>query len=141
MRPLPPKNRLEFREAHAAVEEIVLGALPVEIKGVLPRRLAEWRDDTGDGLPFGYGEAGFGQPGRAADQHHYEDEQDEEAEPEPHPGMRARARPSGALRGNRNCDHLGAPLGAAPGGNKAGAGCATPGREHVRLPSSAASAY
>ena len=106
MRPLPPINRLERVEAHAAVQQIVLRAFLVALELRLPCVGVERRDGAGHEIPLGDREAGLRQPRRAADEHHGEREQDQEQEPAPHAdetfGVRLR---DGLIRQRWNRDH------------------------------------
>ena len=73
MRPLPPIDGLELAKLHAAVQFAVLRNVLVLLELGLPRLIRHRRHHAGDRLPFDDGEAGLGQPRRAADherQHH-----------------------------------------------------------------------
>ena len=77
------KMVLNSCERHAAVEmpELRNGLVLVELG--LPRGLAQRRQGAGHGLPFDDRQAGLGQPRRAADQHHREDERRHGVKPQP----------------------------------------------------------
>ena len=73
VRPFPPIDRLERIEAHAPIDLLILGNALVEFELLLPFAGRERRNDAMDRLPFGDGQARFGQAGRAAD----DDERDD----------------------------------------------------------------
>ena len=81
--PLPPIDRLELIEAHAAIELAVLRDGLVFLEFGLPLGLAERRQRAHDRPPFGDREPGFGEPRRAADEHHEEDERSDGIKPQP----------------------------------------------------------
>ena len=76
------KMALEAVERHVRIEPGELRDLLVAVELGLPFRAAQRRKDAGDRLPLGDGEAGFGQPRRAADQHHQKDEARDRDQPE-----------------------------------------------------------
>src|ERR1700733_10910291 len=82
MGPLPPEDRLEAIERHVWIELRELRDLLVAVELGLPLRAIQGREDSGDRLPFGDGEAGFCESRRAADQHHEKDEARHRDEPE-----------------------------------------------------------
>ena len=82
MRPFPPEDGLEPIERHVGIELGELRDLLVAVELGLPLRCAQRRKHAGDGLPLGDGEAGFGEPRRAADQHHEKDKARHRDEPE-----------------------------------------------------------
>jgi hypothetical protein len=53
VRPFPPVDHLEFRKAHAAIDDLIFGDLPVFLEGLMPIRLAERRDGAEQRLPLG----------------------------------------------------------------------------------------
>ena len=73
MRPFPPEDGLEAIERHVRIELGELRDLLVAVELGLPLRAAQRRKNAGDRLPLGDGEAGFGEPRRAANQHHEKD--------------------------------------------------------------------
>src|SRR5215813_3019455 len=72
MYPLPPEDGLEGFQAHARVDVMVLGDLPVLGEHIEPIGLRERRHDADDGLPLGDREAGPGQPCHTANADHQE---------------------------------------------------------------------
>jgi hypothetical protein len=83
MRPFPPEDRPEPIQPHVGIEVSELRDLFVAIELGLPLRCAQRRKHAGDGLPLGDGEAGFGEPRRAANQHHEKDKARHRDEPGP----------------------------------------------------------
>ena len=82
MRPFPPEDGLEPIDRHVGIELGELRDLLVAVELGLPVRAAQRRKHSGDRLPLGDGEAGFGEPRRAADQHHEKDKARHGDEPE-----------------------------------------------------------
>ena len=82
MRPFPPENALEAVERHVRIEPGVLRDLFVAVELGLPFRRVQRRNNAGDRLPLGDGEAGFGEPRRAADQHHEKNQARDGDQPE-----------------------------------------------------------
>ena len=82
MRPFPPEDGLEAIERHVWIELGELRDLLVAVELGLPVRAAQRRKDSGDRLPLGDREAGFGEPRRAADQHHEKDKACDGDQPE-----------------------------------------------------------
>jgi len=73
--PFPEENELEVGQRHPgrSGDFDILRDLLVVIKGLLPLRVVQRRQDTRNRLPFGDRKAGFGQTGDAAnghDEHH-----------------------------------------------------------------------
>ena len=70
--PFPEEDELEARKGHSSGtgDLAILGRLPVEIECALPVGVRQWRHGPTDGLPFGDGEAAFGQARDPADDHH-----------------------------------------------------------------------
>ncbi len=90
MRPFPPEDRLEIRQAHALVDQLVFGNLLIFGEFLLPGRLVQWRNHAVDRLPFGDRKPGIGQAGRAADQNHQHDQQGNPVQPPTHRRQAAR---------------------------------------------------
>src|SRR5262249_61091610 len=67
VRPLPPVDRLELAERHAAIERTILGNGLVLGELRLPLAVRQRRKDPGDRLPLDYGEAGLGETRRPAE--------------------------------------------------------------------------
>ena len=82
MAPFPPEDGLEAFQGHVGIAFGVLRDLLVTLELRLPVRRVQGRQDPGDRLPLGDGEARLGQPGRAADEHHGEDERGDRDEPD-----------------------------------------------------------
>ena len=82
MRPFPPEDGLEAIERHVGIELGELRDLLVAVELGLPLRCAQRRKHAGDRLPLRDGEAGFGEPRRAPNQHHEKDEARDRDEPE-----------------------------------------------------------
>ena len=80
----PPEDDLEGLEAHALIDELVLGDLPVFLEGILPVGVGEGRNDAHDRPPFGDGEARVGEPRGAADDDQREDERGDTIKPPAH---------------------------------------------------------
>ena len=99
MAPFPGVDRLEAVERHVGVERRVLRDLLVAVEGRLPAGFAERRNDAGHRLPFGDRQAGFGQPRRAADDDHDEDQRRHGEEPQPDGLRRAPGLRRGAFAG------------------------------------------
>jgi hypothetical protein len=70
----PEIDALEVLEAHSAVDELILRALPVGGELGRPGLLPERRKGSRKRLPANDREAGFGQPGDPPDDDHQEDE-------------------------------------------------------------------
>ncbi len=83
MRPFPPINRLELGKAHAAVEFAILRNCPIFFERRLPRVFGQRRHHTHQRLPLGDRKAGFGEPRRAADQHHRQHQSGNGIKPQP----------------------------------------------------------
>ena len=98
VRPFPPEDGLELGERHPAVElrELRDGLVLVEFG--LPRGVAQRRQRAGDRLPLDDREAGLGEPRRAADQHHREDQRRDGIEPQPDGAL-------AGFEGVRRCVH------------------------------------
>ena len=90
VRPFPPEDRLEIRQAHALVDQLVFGNLLILGEFLLPLGFAQRRNDAVDRLPFGDRKAGIGQPGRSADQNHQHDQQGNPVQPPAHRRQAAR---------------------------------------------------
>ena len=103
--PLPPVDELEFGEAHAPIEELVLWDLTVFLELGQPARFRQRRDRAHQGPPLGDGEAGIGQPRRAAHQHHREDEASHPREPEADGGQAGGGRAGARIEKGRG--HMG----------------------------------
>jgi hypothetical protein len=84
VRPFPPVDGLELIEAHACIALAVLRDLLVLVELGLPGRLIERRQHAGDRLPFNDGEAGLGEPGRAAHHHRHHHQRRDRQQPQPH---------------------------------------------------------
>ena len=82
MRPFPPEDGLEPIERHVGIEPGELRDLLVAVELGLPLRCAQRGKHACDGLPLGDGEAGFGEPRRAPNQHHEKDKARHRDEPE-----------------------------------------------------------
>ena len=107
MAPFPPEDGLEAVERHVRIERGELRDLLIAVELGLPLRAAHRRDHTGDRLPLGDREAGLGEPRRAADQNHEEDETGHRNQPEANGGSNLEACGSGgggraAGQGHRN---------------------------------------
>ena len=102
--PLPPVDRLELVEAHAAVLHAVLRSLPVEREFALPCLGGERRQRARHGAPFGDRQPAVGEPGEPADDDCQGHEGKEGKQPQPRCAAR-RARTcvdrAGARRGIR----------------------------------------
>ena len=83
--PLPPIDELEFFKAHAAIDELVFGDLPVFFEFDLPLRFGERRKYPGDKLPLDDGKAGIRKTGRTANQDHRVNKKRDAYEPEDDP--------------------------------------------------------
>ena len=89
--PFPPEDGLEALERHIRIERRELRDLLIAVELGLPFRAAQRRDHAGHRLPLGDREAGFGEPRRAADQNHEEDETGHRNEPEANGGSNLEA--------------------------------------------------
>ena len=83
MRPFPPIDGLELRETHAGIELAVLRDGLIFLELGLPPTFAERRQRAQHRLPLGDREAGFGEPGGAADQDHRQNQRGDGIEPQP----------------------------------------------------------
>ena len=82
MRPFPPKDGLEPIQRHVRIELGELRDLLVPVELGLPLGAAERRKNARDRLPLCDGEAGFGEPRCAPNQHHEKDEARDGDQPE-----------------------------------------------------------
>ena len=110
MAPFPSVDRLEAVERHVGIERRVLRDLLVAVERRPPVGFAQRRNDAGHRLPFGDRQAGFGQPRRAADDHHDEDQRRDGEQPQPDRLSRAPGLPRGAFAGENETGLVQHPL-------------------------------
>ena len=67
------EDGLEPLQAHAPIDFLVFGKLPVLVESLLPCLLRQWRDNPHQRLPLHHGQAGVGQAGDTAQQYHAKD--------------------------------------------------------------------
>src|ERR1700730_12559339 len=79
--PFEEKNEFETAQIHVRKKLCILRYLLIILEFGEPFGGAQRRNDAGQGLPFGNGKARFGEPGRAADNHHQKDESGEAPKP------------------------------------------------------------
>ena len=82
MRPFPPIDGLELFQAHAALDLGIFRNLLIGLESVRPVGLAERGNGAHDRLPLGDGQARIGEPRRAADQDHGDDESRDRGKPD-----------------------------------------------------------
>ena len=82
--PFPPIDELEFRKAHALVEELILRNLPVFLEFAEPVGVIERRDRACYRTPLGDRQARSGQARGPAHDDHDEDEHDQRHQPGAH---------------------------------------------------------
>ena len=102
MAPLPPENRLELGQAHAGIEFTILRDGFVSLEGGRPLRLVKRRQCAGDGFPLDDRQPGFGEPRRAADQHHRENQHRHGDQPPSHGAKLGHLRHCGTRRGRHD---------------------------------------
>ena len=82
MRPFPPIDGLELFQAHAALDLGIFRNLLIGLESVRPVGIAERGNGAHDRLPLGDGQARIGEPRRAADQDHGDDESRDRGKPD-----------------------------------------------------------
>src|ERR1700676_2847898 len=81
MTPFKEKNEFESAQIHVREELGILWYLLIIFEFGQPFGGTQRRNDAGQGLPFGDGQAGFGEPRGAANDHHQKDETGEAPKP------------------------------------------------------------
>src|SRR5690606_29935492 len=82
MPPFPPVDDLEFGEAHALIDALVLRYLAIEGEFPLPVLERERRQRAGHRPPFGDRQTGAGKPGEPADHDHRHHHHEENPDPD-----------------------------------------------------------
>src|ERR1700736_4297548 len=81
MTPFKEKNEFESAQIHVREELRILWYLLIILEFGQPFGGTQRRNNAGQGLPLGNGQTGFGEPCRAANDHHQKDETGEAPEP------------------------------------------------------------